>query len=203
VLLLVLHGPIATNILNIYSCSLCVQTLDWHLNRRKIAYLVGAIALAFTIYLIYQVSFANTLDGWLSGLVMWITPWGAIMLIHYYVFLRQKVDVDPLYDPPKHSRIVDIRWQAIVAFLVGCVAAWCFEFGIPTFLQGPGANALGGVDLTWLVGPIVAGAVYFAIGRPSVAPLYSKPVAGPGAPTLRAGGPKVLPPGPIPTGHGA
>ena len=45
VLLLVLHGPIATNILNIYSCSLCAQTLDWKLNRRKIALLVGAIAL--------------------------------------------------------------------------------------------------------------------------------------------------------------
>jgi len=203
VLLLVLHGPIATNILNIYSCSLCVQTLDWHLNRRKIAYLVGAIALAFTIYLVYQVSFANTLDGWLSGLVMWITPWAAIMLIHYYVFLRQKVDVDALYDPPRHSRIVDIRWQAIVAFVVGCVAAWCFEFGIPTFLQGPGANALGGVDLTWLVGPIVAGAVYFIIGRPSVAPLYTKPVSGPGSTGLRVGGPAIVPPGPIPRGHGA
>jgi len=50
VLLLVLHGPIATNILNIYSCSLCAQTLDWKLNRRKIA-LSSAIALAFTIVL--------------------------------------------------------------------------------------------------------------------------------------------------------
>ncbi len=202
VLLLVLHGPIATNILNIYSCSLCVQTLDWHLNRRKIAYLVGAIALAFTVYLVYQQSFANTLDGWLSGLVMWITPWGAITLIHYYVFLRQKVDVAPLYDPPRHSRIIDIRWQAIVAFLAGCVAAWCFEFGVPTFLQGPGANALGGVDLTWVAGPIVAGAVYFIIGRPSVAPLYTKTAAGKFATSLPVGvDAAIAQPGSVATGH--
>ena len=101
---MVLHGPIATNILNIYSCSLCAQTLDWKLNRRKIALLVGAIALGFTVYLVFQSSFANTLDSWLSGLVMWIAPWGTVTLIHYYYFLRQEIDVDLLYDPPGHSR---------------------------------------------------------------------------------------------------
>ena len=100
VLLLVLHGPIATNIFNIYSSSLCAQTLDWNLNRRKIALIVGVIATGVQDLPVYQTSFANTLDSWLSGLVMWIAPWGAITLIHYYYFLRQKVDVDSLYDPP-------------------------------------------------------------------------------------------------------
>ena len=100
VLLLVLHGPIATNILNIYSSSLCAQTLDWKLNRRRIAGLVGVIALGFSIFLVYQTSFGNTLDSWLSGLVMWIAPWATVTLIHYYYFLRQEIDVDRLYDPP-------------------------------------------------------------------------------------------------------
>jgi nucleobase:cation symporter-1, NCS1 family len=174
VLLLVLHGPIATNILNIYSSSLCAQTLDWNLNRRKIAALVGAIATAFGIFLVYQTSFGNTLDSWLSGLVMWIAPWGTITLIHYYYFLRQKVDVDTLYDPPRRSRIVDIRWSAIIAFVIGAFAAWCFEYGEVGALQGWLAKSIGNIDLTWLVGSIVAGAVYLVIGRPSRSPLYSK-----------------------------
>jgi nucleobase:cation symporter-1, NCS1 family len=174
VLLLVLHGPIATNIVNIYSCSLCAQTLDWKLSRRKIALLVGAVALAFTIFLVFQTSFANTLDSWLAGLVMWIAPWGTITLIHYYYFLRQNVEVDPLYDPPGHSRLANVRWSAIIAFAAGAFAAWCFEFGQVGWLQGPGANALGGVDLTWLAGSVVAGAVYLVIGRPSRSSLYSR-----------------------------
>ena len=176
VLLLVLHGPIATNIVNIYSCSLCAQTLDWKLNRRKIALLVGGVALTFTIVLVFQSSFANTLDTWLSGLVMWIAPWGTITLIHYYYFLRQNVDVDLLYDPPKASRLANIRWSAIIAFAAGAMAAWCFEYGEVGWLQGPGAKALGNVDLTWLVGSVVAGLVYLVIGRPSRSPLYAKPL---------------------------
>jgi nucleobase:cation symporter-1, NCS1 family len=174
VLLLVLHGPIATNILNIYSSSLCAQTLDWNLNRRKIAALVGAIATAFGIFLVFQTSFGNTLDTWLSGLVMWIAPWGTITLIHYYYFLRQEIDVESLYDPPGRSRIVDVRWSAIIAFLIGAFAAWCFEYGEVSWLQGPIANAIGKIDMTWLVGSIVAGAVYLVIGRPSKSPLYTK-----------------------------
>ncbi len=180
VLLLVLHGPIATNILNIYSCSLCAQTLDWKLNRRRIALLVGAIALAFTIILVFQNNFASTLDSWLSGLVMWIAPCGAITLIHFYYFAGQEVDVDLLYDPPGHSRIADVRWSAVIAFVVGAFAAWCFEYGEVGWLMGPAATALHDVDMTWLVGSIVAGAVYLAIGRPSVSPLFArsyKPVA--------------------------
>jgi len=173
VLLLVLHGPIATNILNIYSCSLCAQTLDWRLNRRKIALLVGSIALAFSIFLVFQTSFANTLDSWLSGLVMWIAPWGAVTLIHFYYFMRQKVDVDLLYDPPRRSRIANVRWSAIISFAVGAFAAWCFEYGEVGWLQGPAAKAIGNVDLTWLVGAVVAGVLYFVLGRPTRSPLFS------------------------------
>ncbi len=174
VLLLVLHGPIATNILNIYSCSLCAQTLDWKLNRRAIALLVGGIATVFSIFLIFQTSFAKTLDSWLAGLVMWIAPWAAITLIHYYYFLRQEVDVNMLYDPPSSSRIANVRWSAIIAFVLGAVAAWSFEYGQVGWMQGPAAKAIGNIDLTWLVGAVVAGVVYLVLGRPSRSPLLSR-----------------------------
>ena len=39
--------------------------------------------------------------------------------------------------------------------------------------MGPGAKALGNVDLTWLVGSVVAGCVYLVIGRPSMSRLYA------------------------------
>ena len=52
VILLVIHGPIATNVLNIYSCALCAQTLDWKVERRTLSYGVGVLATLFTIYLI-------------------------------------------------------------------------------------------------------------------------------------------------------
>jgi toxin CptA len=167
-ILLVLHGPVATNILNMYSCALCAQTLDWNIDRRKLTYGVGLLATVFTIVLIYQQHFANTLDTWLAGMVTWVAPWAAVMLIHYWVFVKQNIDVDELFEPPGRSRADDVRWPAIIAFAAGLVATWAFSYGVPAILQGPGARALGGVDLSWLAGAVAAGLVYYFAGARSV-----------------------------------
>jgi nucleobase:cation symporter-1, NCS1 family len=172
VILLVIHGPIATNVLNIYSCALCAQTLDWKVDRRLLSYVVGALALAFTIFLVLRGQFASDLDAWLAGLVTWVAPWGTIVLISYYRVQRRRVDVPALFDEPGRSRrLVDVSAPAVIAFVVGMVATWSAEYGIPTYLQGPLAKAMGGVDLSWLVGSVVAGAVYLLLRpRPTALP---------------------------------
>ncbi len=163
VLLLVIHGPIATNILNIYSASVCAQTLDIKVDRRVVAYVVGSLATVFTVWLVYQDDFALALDGWLASMVTWVAPWGAVMLVHFYWVSRQRVDIPALFDPPGSSRLEDFKWDAIIAFVVGIFATWFFEFGIPTALQGPGAKALGNTDLSWLAGSLTAGLIYAAL----------------------------------------
>ncbi|MEV4257326.1 cytosine permease [Spirillospora sp. NPDC049652] len=165
VLLLVVHGPIATNILNVYSCSLCAQAVDWNVSRRAVSYGVGIFAAAFTILLVFQEDFAHTLDAWLAGLVTWVVPWAAVMAVHFYVVKRQDVDIDALYDPPGSSRLGDIRWDAVASFLLGALATWSFQYGVPTALQGPAAGALGGIDLSWLAGALVAGGLYLLLSR--------------------------------------
>jgi toxin CptA len=168
-ILFVVHGPVATNILNMYSCSLCAQTLDWRVDRRKLTYGVGVLATIFTIFLVFQQDFANTLDAWLAGMVTWVAPWAAVTLIHYWLFARERIDVDALFDPPGPGRVADVRWSAVLAFLAGIVATWAFSYGVPAFLQGPGARALGGVDLSWLAGATVSGVVYYLAGPRSAA----------------------------------
>lgn len=161
VIFLVIHGPIATNVLNIYSSSLSAQTLDWKIDRRKLSYIVGVLALVFNIYLIINGDFASALDGWLSGLVTWVAPWATIMLIHFYGVKKGTIDVPSLFQPPKTGPLPDISWSAIIAFTLGIIATWSFEYGIPSWLQGPGAIALGGIDLSWLAGAVVAGVAYW------------------------------------------
>ena len=165
VLLLVIHGPIATNILNIYSASVCALNLDIRVDRKVVAYVVGGLATVFAVWLVFQSDFASALDGWLGSMVTWVAPWGAVMLMHYYWVTRQQVDIDALYDEPGSSRLGDFRWDGVVAFVVGIAATWCFEFGVPTALQGPGAKALGGTDLSWLAGAVAAAVVYGVLAR--------------------------------------
>jgi NCS1 family nucleobase:cation symporter-1 len=163
VLLLVIHGPIATNVLNIYSCGLCAQTLDWKVDRRILSYGVGVLATIFTIYLILNGDFASNLDAWLGGLVTWVAPWGAIMLVYYYGVARQHINVDDLFEPPGSSKVPDIVWEAIIPFLIGIVATWAFEYGVPSWLQGPIAKHMGGIDLSWLAGSLVAGLLAYIL----------------------------------------
>ena len=175
VLLLVIHGPIATNILNVYSMSVTALALDIKLRRHVLALAVGVLATAFTIYLVFAGSIAEQLDFWLASVVAWVSPWAAIMLVHYYVIRREDIDIEALYQPPDESRVGDVNWAAMASLLIGLVVTWMFLYGLVAPLQGPVARALNGLDLSWAAGMLTAGGLYYALYRFGV-------VTGAGAP---------------------
>jgi cytosine/uracil/thiamine/allantoin permease len=73
--------------------------------------------------------------------------------------------VAELYREPELSSYGDVNWGAIVAFVVGLVAGWSVEDGLVPALQGPiSTRLLAGADLSWLVGIVVAGGLYLALG---------------------------------------
>ena len=94
-----IHGPIATNILNIYTFSVATQALDVKVNRRKLSLFVGVFAMAAVVFFIFQADLASVLDTWLIGIVAWIAAWGGIMLVHYYKFEPRQLDADVLFEP--------------------------------------------------------------------------------------------------------
>ncbi|ORA34237.1 purine-cytosine permease family protein [Mycobacterium aquaticum] len=181
VLLLVIHGPIATNILNIYTFSVAAQALDIKVHRRKLNVLVGVLALAAIVFFIYQSSLATVLDTWLAAIVAWVASWAGIMLVHYYVVENGRVDAQRLFDPVGTRRLPDVNWATMFSFAAGIVATWMFMYGATGAMQGFGSRALGGLDLSWLAGGLVAAALYAVLGprvhRPeSRAEVVAKPV---------------------------
>jgi NCS1 nucleoside transporter family len=176
VLLLVLHGPIATNILNIYTFSVATQALDVKIPRRSLSVLVGVLSMAVVIFFIYQENFATVLDTWLIGLVAWVATWGGIMLVHYYRIERDSVRVDRLFDPVGTSRLPNVNWAGFTAFFAGIFVTWLFMYGLVPALQGPVAVAMGGVDLSWLAGGLTSALVYSVLG-PVAAAKYDRVAA--------------------------
>ena len=169
VLFLVLHGPIATNILNVYSTSVSALAVDIKVPRHVLTIIVGVFATAFTLYLVFAGSLAEQLDAWLASVVAWASPWAAIMLVHFYIIRREDIDVEALYQPPRESRVGDVNWAAMISLLVGLVMTWLFLYGLVAPLQGPIARALNGLDLSWLAGMLTAGILYYALHRLGVA----------------------------------
>lgn len=161
VMLLVLHGPIATNILNVYSSALAAVSAGIKLSRRTLGVLAGIIGYGVTLYFVAAPDFATSFDDWMSSLVLWMSPWAGVVLADFYLVRRQQIDVEQLYADPKTSSYGDVNWVGIAAFVLGLVGGWLFEFGLVSPLQGYiSTHFLSGGDLSWLVGMVVAAGVY-------------------------------------------
>jgi purine-cytosine permease-like protein len=166
VLLLVLHGPVATNILNVYSAALAALSMGVRVSRTAIAVIAGIVGYLVTIYFLFQPSFAKAFDNWMISLLLWMSPWAGVILADFFIARHGKIDVAELYADPERSVYGDVNWGAIVAFVAGLVAGWSVEDGLVPALQGPIATKLlSGADLSWLVGIVVAGGLYLVLGR--------------------------------------
>jgi len=169
VLLMVLHGPIATNILNVYSAALAALSAGINLSRTALALAVGIAGYLVTVYFIFAPSFAKAFDNWMISLLLWMSPWAGVVLADFFIKRKGQIDVAELYASPETSAYGDINWSGIIAFLVGLVAGWSVEDGLVPALQGPiSTGLLGGADLSWLFGIVVAGGLYLALSPRAV-----------------------------------
>ncbi|RAV31204.1 cytosine permease [Corynebacterium heidelbergense] len=165
ILLLVLHGPIATNILNVYTFSVAAKALDVRLPRRVLAIAVGVVAMGAVELFVLFGEFGETIDGFLVSVVAWVSPWAAIVVVHWECVARKRIDAEALDTPVAATTLPMFRWGALGALLLGMGATWlCLYAPLPWF-QGPVASALGGIDLSWLAGSAVAGGTYWAVSR--------------------------------------
>jgi purine-cytosine permease-like protein len=166
VLLLVLHGPIATNILNVYSAALAALSMGVRVSRVAMAVVSGLVGYLVTIYFVFQPSFAKAFDNWMISLLLWMSPWAGVVLADFFIARHGKIEVVELYRDPERSAYGDVNWGAIVAFIAGLLAGWSVEDGLVPALQGPiSTKLLSGADLSWLVGIVVAGGLYLILGR--------------------------------------
>ena len=134
---MVLHGPIATNILNIYTFSVATQALDISISRRKLNLFVGVFSLAAVIFFIFQEDFATVLDAWLIGLVAWVAAWGGVMLVHYFWIETLARQPRQALRRRRHQAAARREPGGMASFLIGIFATWLFMYGLVPAMQGP------------------------------------------------------------------
>jgi nucleobase:cation symporter-1, NCS1 family len=179
VLLVVLHGPIAANIVSIYTATLALLALDIRWTRVVAGAVTSAGAVVSLVVFLESPDFATQFVNFQSSVLVWLAPWTAVTLIDYYLVRRREIEIASLYADARASHYGRFGRAALVAFAVGLVAAWSFQYGLLPAFQGPLARATGGMDLSWLVGLGVAGGVYLVFRpRAAVAPeRQAEPVA--------------------------
>jgi len=178
-LAVVIWGTTANNVLNLYTAGLGLLALRIKVQRWLAVCLVGAIATVLTLIAVFGYNFMTLYAEWLSLTLIFLTPWGAILLVDYLV-RRGNYDIEGLHTwgrGPYWYR-AGINWPALVVYAVGIVAS--LALANSTLWQSPiSKNLLGGADLSLFAGLIVTGVLYYLVARSQVARWPGVPVESP------------------------
>jgi nucleobase:cation symporter-1, NCS1 family len=127
---------------------------------RVVPYLV-VMAAGVVIAVLGYKTFVTTLQNFLDVLLVIFIPWSAVNLADYFIVRHGNYDVNSFFTA--RGRYGLFAWRGLVAYAVGLAIEWPFVYQ-PDY-TGPLVKHLGGADISWIVGWIVAAAVYLILVR--------------------------------------
>lgn len=112
-----------------------------------------------------------TLFTALTVMLYLLAPWTAVNLVDYFFVRKGRYAITHLFTPDG----IYGAWngRGLAAYAAGILATAPFVV-LPGLATGPAAAALGGVDVGWLVGLVVASVVYLLLAR-SLDPAAERP----------------------------
>jgi NCS1 family nucleobase:cation symporter-1 len=163
-------GKVTVTSLNAYGSFMSMATMVSGFRRglrisigHRFFYIVSMVSVSALLALTGRHSFLKAFEAFILCLLAVFTPWSAINLIDYYCFTRSRYDVPALSDPDGRYG----RWNmtGIAIYLIGILVQ--IPFLSTAFYTGPLVEPLGGVDISWIVGLLVPGVLYYAFARAS------------------------------------
>ena len=119
--------------------------------------------------------FVSNLSNFLDDLLILLIPWSAVNLADYFLVRRGNYDVASFFTPDGiYGRFA---WRGLLAYLIGLGAELPFV-SQPDY-TGPLVKALGGADVSWLVGWVVAAGVYLYLASGTRQPSRGGPAPAP------------------------
>jgi nucleobase:cation symporter-1, NCS1 family len=100
----------------------------------------------------------TVLNDWLIVMLYLLAPWTSVNLVDFYFVRHGTFAITDLFTPNG----IYGRWgvRGISAYLIGVAVEIPFMF-ITNVYESPGATWLHGVDISWIIGLLVAGGCYF------------------------------------------
>ena len=162
-LIVIVLGVLAINTLNLYGGFMSVVTTLSAFRsitvraagRTSFALVVAVVATAISIW--GQGDFLNNYSKFLLLLLYFMVPWTAINLVDFYFLRRGQYNIEAIFRKDGEYGIVN--WIAVLAYVIAVLLQ--VPFMNTELYVGPIAKALGGADIAWIVGILVAGALYY------------------------------------------
>jgi NCS1 family nucleobase:cation symporter-1 len=169
VLIILSVGVATANAMNLYCGALSTMTLGQTLFPRwapgaKARTVISLVifALSLTGALLGKNAFMVNYENFILLLLYVLVPWTAINLVDYYLLRHGRYDVDSFFrhDGGIYGRV---NGAAVGCYVLGILVQIPF-IDTPLY-KGFVARAIGGVDLSWIVGLAITGPAYYWLAK--------------------------------------
>ena len=164
----VILGSIATNVPNGYTAGLGLLALRLPLRRVSSLLLIAVAPLAFRVFTLIYGHALDLYEQWLTYLLVWTAPWIAIVIVDYFMRQGRYSDRDLMsWRRSCYWYAHGVLWAGVVAFVAGLAGSLLFS-NSSLYASPLMTRFLGGTDLSFEAGMLIAGTVYFLMARPRV-----------------------------------
>ncbi|MCG2624812.1 cytosine permease [Arthrobacter sp. I2-34] len=181
VLLAVICGKLTGNTLSSYGGYMSLATIITSLAgqqkvgpRQRSVYVAAISAVSLAIALAASSNFLTNFTDFLLFLLYFMTPWSAINLVDYYWVRKERYNVAQLF--LRDGEYGRFNKGAFIAYVLGVLIQIPF-MNSPLYV-GPIADLLGGAEIAWLIGLVVAGGIYYLTSRSVRNRMAASPAAG-------------------------
>jgi NCS1 family nucleobase:cation symporter-1 len=163
--LIIVGGIIAANVLNLYGMFMSATTTITALRRMQVnrgartAFILVAAAIGTVIAIAATSNFLTNFENFILFLAYFLIPWTAINLTDFYFVRKGHYDIDSIFTPDGIYGRVD--WRTMAAYIISIGVE--VPFMNTTFYVGPMVSHLGGGDISWILGLIVASGLYYLL----------------------------------------
>jgi NCS1 family nucleobase:cation symporter-1 len=162
-LLAVILGSIATNVPNGYTAGLGLLALRLPIGRVTSMLAIAVATLGFRAFTLYHGNALDLYERWLGTILIWTGPWIAIVVVDFFLRAGRYAPADLMrWGGGQYWYRGGIRWQGLAAFLSGLLASLLFS-NSDLYASPLMTGLLGGTDLSFEAGILVAGALYYAL----------------------------------------
>lgn len=129
--------------------------------RLRVLGIVTVSVIVLVVALLIPSSYLGSFNNFVLLMLYFLVPWTAVNLVDFYFVRRGHYAILEIFNPDGlYGRW---SWRGLTAYLVGLGAM--VPFMSLTVYQGPVARTLGGADVSFAVGLVVAGGLYYAFSR--------------------------------------
>ena len=163
--LIIIGGIVAANVLNLYGMFMSSTTTITALRRMHVhrgartIFVITAAVIGTVIAIAATSNFLTNFENFILFLAYFLIPWTAINLTDFYFVRKEQYDIDSIFTPDGIYGRID--WRTMAAYLIAIGVE--VPFMNTTFYAGPMVSHLGGGDISWILGLIVASGLYYVL----------------------------------------